>query len=172
MAIHSAFGAFSVSSSIRRFIRRAFSQRAGFVAKRGSVVHSGWPSTSLSLIDEEAVPGPRNAEQYGTFASLDLRLSRKFQVRKGTLLVFVEISNVTNRRNICCTDWDIDDDDQLHATIQDAVNVAKQFHERIELSGIVLTRIDGDEATIDVGGGTTLNLTVRAIAEKLGDKEE
>jgi hypothetical protein len=79
-------------------------------------VHSGWPSTSLSLIDEEAVPGPRNAEQYGTFASLDLRLSRKFQVRKGTLLAFVEISNATNRRNICCTDWDIDDDDQLESS--------------------------------------------------------
>ncbi len=35
-----------------------------------------------------------------------------------------------------------------------------------------VTSIDGDEATIDVGGGTTLNMTVRAIAEKLGDTAE
>ena len=35
-----------------------------------------------------------------------------------------------------------------------------------------VTRIDGDDATIDVGGGTTLSLTVRAIAEKLGDSQE
>lgn len=35
-----------------------------------------------------------------------------------------------------------------------------------------VTSIDGDEATIDVGGGTKLSLTVRAIAEKLGDNQE
>jgi preprotein translocase subunit YajC len=35
-----------------------------------------------------------------------------------------------------------------------------------------VTSIDGDEATIDVGGGTKLSVTVRAIAEKLGDDPE
>ncbi len=35
-----------------------------------------------------------------------------------------------------------------------------------------VTRLDGEEAVIDVGGGTSLTLTVRAIAEKLGDTEE
>ncbi|MDX2344021.1 MAG: preprotein translocase subunit YajC [Acidimicrobiia bacterium] len=35
-----------------------------------------------------------------------------------------------------------------------------------------VTHIDADEAIIDVGGGTKLSLTVRAIAEKLGDKPE
>lgn len=35
-----------------------------------------------------------------------------------------------------------------------------------------VTQLDGDEATIDVGGGTKLSITVRAIAEKLGEKEE
>jgi preprotein translocase subunit YajC len=32
-----------------------------------------------------------------------------------------------------------------------------------------VVRLEGDEASIDVGGGTTLTLTVRAIAEKLGE---
>lgn len=26
------------------------------------------------------------------------------------LLAFIEISNVFDRRNVCCVDWDIDDD--------------------------------------------------------------
>ena len=79
-------------------------------------IHSGWPRTQLALIDGEAVPGAQNEDNYGTFASLDLRLSRKFDVRRGTLLAFVEISNATNRRNICCTDWDLDDEDQLESS--------------------------------------------------------
>ena len=55
--------------------------------------------------------------------------------------------------------------------LRDSVEVGDQIR---TIGGILgrVTRIDGDEATIDVGGGTTLSLTVRAIAEKLGDKEE
>ncbi len=82
-------------------------------------VHSGWPSTDLTLEeigvgpdDEpvyEATPGPRNANRLPTFSSLDLRLSRKFRLRRGSLLAFLEVSNVLNTRNVCCLDWDIDD---------------------------------------------------------------
>ncbi len=35
-----------------------------------------------------------------------------------------------------------------------------------------VTNLTGDEATIDVGGGTKLSITVRAIAERLGDEQE
>ncbi|MBT8087264.1 MAG: TonB-dependent receptor, partial [Gammaproteobacteria bacterium] len=83
-------------------------------------VHSGWPATDLALfedgVDEEdepvfiAIPGDRNAQQHPTFASVDVRLSRRFDVRRGTLLAFVEISNVLNRKNVCCRDWDIGED--------------------------------------------------------------
>jgi hypothetical protein len=38
---------------------------------------------------------------------VDVRLSRKFDLRRGSLLAFVEISNVLNRKNECCLDWDI-----------------------------------------------------------------
>ena len=72
-------------------------------------LHSGWPTTDLTLADGVAIPGPRNALQHGTFASLDLRLSRRWPLRKGSLLAFVEVSNATNRRNECCLDWDIDE---------------------------------------------------------------
>jgi len=75
-------------------------------------VHSGWPTTDLQLDgDGNAVPGPRNALQLSTFASLDVRLSRRIRVPRGSLLVFVEISNALNRKNVCCIDWDVDEDD-------------------------------------------------------------
>jgi hypothetical protein len=83
-------------------------------------VHSGWPTTDLTLVENGvdddgeplyvAIPGPRNAEHLPVFASLDLRLSRTFDVRRGKLLAFVEVSNVLNRDNVCCIDWDVDED--------------------------------------------------------------
>lgn len=92
-------------------------ERWGFSA--AASVHTGWPWTDLYLEeigvgpdDEpiyEATPGPRNANSLSTFSSLDLRLSRRFNVRHGTLLAFIEVSNVLNRRNVCCIDWDIED---------------------------------------------------------------
>lgn len=54
--------------------------------------------------------------------------------------------------------------------LRDSVAVGDQIRTIGGILGRVIG-IDGDEATIDVGGGTTLNLTVRAIAEKLGDTE-
>ena len=83
-------------------------------------VHSGWPQTELTLsegLDEDgeleytAVVGPRNNSRYKTFASVDARVSRTFDVRRGNLTAFFEVSNLTNRRNICCSDYDVDEHD-------------------------------------------------------------
>jgi hypothetical protein len=87
-------------------------------------VHTGWPSTGLTFElvspgegedeDEEIylpVPGPRNAIQLGTFAQLDFRISREYPVRIGRLSAFFEVTNASNRKNDCCVDYDIDDDD-------------------------------------------------------------
>jgi len=80
-------------------------------------IHSGWPTTSMSLgFDAEEdeyfpVPGPRNTERLGTFATLDFRISREFRIRKGNLSAFFEVTNATNRRNECCIDYDLDEDD-------------------------------------------------------------
>ena len=82
-------------------------------------VHSGWPTTDLSLVADGVdpdgepeyivVPGPRNALRHNHFASVDFRVSRKFDVKRGTLSVFLEVSNLLNRKNVCCRDWDIAD---------------------------------------------------------------
>ena len=90
------------------------------LALAGSV-HTGWPLTELSLIedgiDDEgepvfiAVPGPRNAGRYPTFASLDFRVSRRWKLPRGSLMAFLEVTNLSNRRNICCLDFDFDEDE-------------------------------------------------------------
>ena len=82
-------------------------------------VHTGWPTTLLTLeerVDEDgelesvAVPGPRNATRHSDFASLDVRISRRFDLQHGTLTAFLEVSNATNRRNVCCLDYDLEED--------------------------------------------------------------
>jgi hypothetical protein len=77
--------------------------------------HSGWPTTSLTLAESPdgettSVVGPRNALELGGFASLDLRASRALALRVGSLEVFVEVSNATNRQNPCCLDFDLEED--------------------------------------------------------------
>ena len=73
-------------------------------------IHTGWPTTDLFMTDDgTVVPGPRNALRHGTYASVDVRVSRRFDVKRGSLLAFVEISNLLNRRNECCLDWDIEE---------------------------------------------------------------
>lgn len=80
-------------------------------------IHTGWPTTGMTLgfdEDEEEyfpIPGPRNAERLGTFATLDFRIARKFPVRIGRLSAFLEITNATDRNNECCIDYDIEEDE-------------------------------------------------------------
>ena len=111
--------------------RRSWDQRHSFgagVSWSGSKwesaiavgVHTGWPKTNLELVESvdsdgeleyTTIVGPRNIDRYSTFASVDLRISRKFDVRRGNLTAFFEVTNATNRRNICCSDYDIDEQD-------------------------------------------------------------
>jgi len=80
-------------------------------------IHSGWPTTGMALEvgDEEdefsVMPGPRNIEQLSTFASLDFRVSREFNVKHGRLTGFFEMANTLNRNNPCCVDFDVDEDE-------------------------------------------------------------
>ena len=83
--------------------------------------HSGWPLTELALVEDGvdddgepvfvAVPGPRNAGRHDTFGSLDLRIARKWKLRRSTLTAFLEVTNLTNRSNPCCLDWDLIEDE-------------------------------------------------------------
>lgn len=90
-------------------------------------VHTGWPKTELiaeSVIDpggsESLVLAttPRSSLRYSTFESLDLRISRDFDVGKGELTGFLEITNVLSRNNPCCLEYTIQTGDDGSQTLQ------------------------------------------------------
>jgi len=59
-------------------------------------------------------------------------------------------------------------------TGQDAVNLAEQFHERLSLSGVVLTKLDGDArggAAISIRAVTGCPIKMVSVGEKLSDLE-
>ena len=60
-------------------------------------------------------------------------------------------------------------------TGQDAVNVAKEFHDRLQLDGVVLTKMDGDArggAALSVKSVTGLPILYVGMGEKLSDLEQ
>lgn len=75
--------------------------------------HSGWPSTAIGL-DPTAPPddprlqfGARNQERYASFVAFDARVSYELPLRRGTLSLFGEVSNILDRKNPCCVDFDL-----------------------------------------------------------------
>jgi len=82
--------------------------------------HSGWPTTPLSVAVEEDdegelefVPelGELYSERLAAYHRLDLRASRSWKLRSGTLELFIDIQNLYNRKNIAGFDIEIDDED-------------------------------------------------------------
>jgi outer membrane receptor for ferrienterochelin and colicin len=73
--------------------------------------HTGWPTTPVSVADDgtpaaSIVVGRRNSTRYQDYASVDVRLSRDFELPRGDLNVYAEVTNAFNRRNPCCVDYD------------------------------------------------------------------
>lgn len=59
-------------------------------------------------------------------------------------------------------------------TGQDAVNVANQFHKRLDLTGVVLSKLDGDArggAALSIRKVTNCPIKLASIGEKVGDLE-
>ena len=79
--------------------RRAWTLGASLTA------HTGWPTTLLSY-DPAGQPalGPRNGARWPYFASLDLRAGYRTALRRGELLATLDITNVLDRKNRCCSE--------------------------------------------------------------------
>ena len=82
-------------------------------ATAAAMYHTGWPVTPVRLESAaggatEVSIGPRNADRYAHFATLDLRASREFQLRRGALTVHAELSNALDRNNPCCVDFAVE----------------------------------------------------------------
>ncbi len=94
-------------------------------------IHSGWPTTGLTLVydpdseDEDAIMlqyGSRNAENFGIFASIDFRVSREWTLDNSRISAFFEISNAVNRKNECCIDYDIEDEDAEVLILEESID--------------------------------------------------
>lgn len=91
------------------------------------IVHTGWPKTEL-IVEPVSNPdgtngflayaSPRNSGRYSTFHTLDARISRQFEVSRGELTGFLEITNLHNRENPCCLEYTLETDDSGTQYIQ------------------------------------------------------
>jgi outer membrane receptor protein involved in Fe transport len=85
-------------------------------------LRTGWPQTSMTgeqvlqpdgterLILEVA---DRNASRYSVFHTLDVRVSRDFEISRGDLTVFLEVTNLYDRANACCIEYSLATDGSL-----------------------------------------------------------
>jgi hypothetical protein len=87
-------------------------------------VHTGWPKTSMAgelltgadgssrlLLDVS----DRNSLRYSVFHGVDVRVSRSFDVPRGDLAAFLEITNLYDRANPCCTEYSLLPDGSLNS---------------------------------------------------------
>jgi hypothetical protein len=54
------------------------------------------------------VAGPRNDATLGDYSTLDLRIARDIRVSRGSLTAFVEVTNVFDNNNDCCTEYELE----------------------------------------------------------------
>ncbi len=103
--------------------RRGWDQRHAFgggiswtsdpwVATLAAAYHTGWPTTSVRLVDPvtdpaEVLVGQRNDSRLRDFISIDARISRRFQLKRGELDAWFEVINLANRENTCCVDYEV-----------------------------------------------------------------
>lgn len=75
--------------------------------------HTGWRVTPISteVVDGEYVPviGLLNSERLPDYHRLDLRLSRRFPLKSGSVTAFLDAQNVYDRKNTAGFDLEIDD---------------------------------------------------------------
>jgi hypothetical protein len=137
------WSAISVSRALDKFgpeqVPRSWDQRlawsSGIDWHRGqwriggtTTMRSGWPTTPVGFTSEgDAVLGRRNADRMPSFASLDFRAEYRRPLAVGSLAIALEVSNLTNRRNQCCVDVEVEDID----TPEESIVVEKQFWPRL-----------------------------------------
>ena len=74
--------------------------------------HSGWPTTVLSAryiprgdgFSVEPDLGVRNAARLPAFSRIDTRISRSVTLAHGTFRSWLEVTNLANHHNVCCTE--------------------------------------------------------------------
>jgi hypothetical protein len=89
-------------------------------------IHTGWPRTDLVVetitnpdgtTNLQASTTPRNSRRFTTFHTVDARASRSFKVSKGELSAIIEVTNIYDRRNNCCTEYGLLTDSNGNQTL-------------------------------------------------------
>ena len=77
-------------------------------------VHTGWPTTAL-VVDTAGDIGvtERNQRRYATFATVDIRVSRAVEVKRGELIAYLDVTNLLDRDNPCCTEYHLNAQGEL-----------------------------------------------------------
>jgi outer membrane cobalamin receptor len=98
--------------------------RGHWRAGAAATMRSGWPITPVIDTGDGALAlGARNSDRLPAFATLDVRLEYRRPLAVGSLAVALDISNLTNRRNHCCMDVEVED----IGTPEEAMVVEDQF---------------------------------------------
>lgn len=81
-----------------------------WTASLANSYHSGWPRTPLLVEQDSGIPRVssevRNRDRFGSYNSLDLRVTRVFALSRGVLDVFAEVTNATSKANPCCVQYE------------------------------------------------------------------
>lgn len=82
-------------------------QRWGWTWTGVVTAHSGWPTTPVAVSEDgQIVFGPRNSARLPWYGTLDLRAERIIPLPRGVLRFSAELTNATDRENICCATLD------------------------------------------------------------------
>jgi len=88
-------------------------RRGPWTVSAAGTYNTGWATTSTELVATDPIPlvatGPRNGERFGDYRTLDLRVARDWRLPNSLLTAFVELTNVTDRQNDCCVDYEVED---------------------------------------------------------------
>jgi hypothetical protein len=88
-------------------------QRGPWTVSVAATYNTGWATTATELAATDPVPlvavGPRNGERFRNYGTLDMRVARDWRLPNSYLSAFVELTNITNRRNNCCQDYEVED---------------------------------------------------------------
>jgi len=94
-------------------------RRGGWTASLFGTYHSGRPTTVVESADIDApVLGARNAGRLAPYVSVDLRVAREWRLARGHLVAYLQVTNLLNRDNPCCTELDLPDEDSDPAELE------------------------------------------------------